>query len=160
VATAVTDASVDGGLIVRVASRAALRSLRPVVRVVFIDVALDAEWRDGRLVAATSARLVADHVGLDAGTAAAALRVLREGGLVELGQATGPSGRFGLAEYTVHVPDGIEVIRLLRADRPHAARPHAGKPDAVTPSASGKRRAGPASRGGAQGALDLGLGTR
>jgi hypothetical protein len=130
------------------------------VRVVFIDVALDAEWRDSRLVAATSARLVADHVGVDAGTAASALRVLRDGGLVELRQSTGPSGRFGLAEYTVHLPDGIEVIRLPRMDRRLAARPHAVKPDAVTPTASGRGRARPASKGGEQGALDLGLGTR
>jgi hypothetical protein len=44
------------GLVVAVSARVALRSMRPLVRVVLEDVALDAVWRDGRLVAATSAR--------------------------------------------------------------------------------------------------------
>ena len=157
----VSDLAADGGvLVVQSSARALLRSQRPVLQVVLEDVALDAEWRGGRLVAATSARLVAEHVGIDPGTAASALRVLREGGLVELGQSTGPSGRFGLAVYTVLLPDGIEVIRSLRTGRPRVARPRTVKPDAATPIASGKRRAWPASNSGEQGVLDVGLGKR
>lgn len=40
--------------------RVLLRDLRPQVWVVLHDLALDAEWRDGRLVASSSARLVVD----------------------------------------------------------------------------------------------------
>ena len=91
---------------------------------------LDAEWRDGRLVASTSARLVAEHLRIDPGTAAAGLRRLREHGLVELTQASGADGRFGLAVYTLHLPDGIEVCS--RHTYPtHTVQPHTEKPDTV-----------------------------
>ena len=103
---------------------------RPAVWLVLQDVALDAEWRDGRLVASTSARLVAEHLRLDPGTAAAALRALRKAGLVELGQTSGPDGRFGLAGYTLHLPDGIETLSPNPAE-PHTENPHTVNPHAV-----------------------------
>jgi len=86
-----------------------MRVFRPTVWLVLQDVALDAELRDGRLVASTSARLVATHLRIDPGTAATALRTLRDRGVVELSQAAGPNGRFGLATYTLHLPDGVDV---------------------------------------------------
>src|SRR4051794_19757195 len=94
----------ERGIVVRPEGRDLARAYRATALIVLQDVAIDAEWCDGRLVAATSARLVAEHLGIDPGTAASALRMLREGGLVELGQTTGADGRFGLAAYTVHLP--------------------------------------------------------
>jgi DNA-binding transcriptional ArsR family regulator len=153
--------SADGGVVVHVTARVTLRSLRPVVRVVLEDVALGAAWQDGRLVSATSARLVAEHIGLDPGTVASALRVLRERGLVELEQPTRAGGRFGLAAYTVHLPTGIEVIRSPRASRPRTVPPHTVNPYAATTSAGSRRvRRATQSGRGEQGALDLGSGTR
>lgn len=119
------------GIVVRPLARTAMRALRPAVWPVLLDVALDAEWRDGRLVASTSARLVAEHLRIDPGTAAAGLRVLREHGLVELAQASGADGRFGLAVYTLHLPDGIEVC-APHTEKPHTFRSHTEKPATVT----------------------------
>jgi hypothetical protein len=122
------DATVHA-LVVSVSARAALRSLRPVERVVWEDVALDAVWRNGHLVAATSARLVAEHLGVDPSTAASALRVLRHRGLVELEQHTQTGGRFGLAGYTLHLPPGTDVVAPPCRDRPHTAQPRRVAPD-------------------------------
>ena len=80
----------EGAVIVLPQARKVIRALRPGVWPVLLDIALDAEWRDGRLVAATSARLVAEHLRIDPGTAAAGLRALRQHGLVEVAQARGP----------------------------------------------------------------------
>jgi hypothetical protein len=123
----VTGRTTDGeecGVVVWLRDRAVMRMFRPATWVVLQDVALDAEWCDGRLVASTSARLVAEHLRIDAGTAAAALRALRDRGVVELSQTSGPNGRFGLATYTLHLPDGVDVL-------PSRARPHGEKPHAV-----------------------------
>jgi hypothetical protein len=152
----------ERGVVVRMGARETLRSMRPMVRVVLEDVALDAAWRDGRLVASTSARLVAEHVGVDAGTAASALRVLRERGLVELVRSPAPGGRFGLSAYAVSLPDGIDVIGPPRAARLRAASPHSVEHHAASATDGRKRRARAtrASHGAEQGALDLGLGER
>ena len=93
-------AEVERGVVVWSHARDLLRSFRPQVWVVLQDLALDAQWRDGRLVASSSARLVADHLQIDPGTAAAALRALRDRGVAELSQTSGAAGRFGLASYT------------------------------------------------------------
>jgi hypothetical protein len=108
------------GVVVWSNARALRRSVRPTAWIVFEDVAHDAVLVGGHLVAHTSARLVAGHLGLDPGTAASALRTLRQRGLVELSQAPGPDGRFGLAAYTLRLPAGVEVL-LPRENRPHAA---------------------------------------
>jgi hypothetical protein len=99
-----------GSLVFSSRVRGLMRVFRPAVWLVLQDVALDAEWCDGQLVAATSARLVAEHLHLDPSTAASALRVLRDRGVVELVQTVGPNGRFGLASYTLHLPGGIDVF--------------------------------------------------
>ena len=65
------------------------RALRPLVWVTLEEVALDAVVEDGRLVARTSARQVAERLGIDPGTAAAALRDLRKRGLVTSFRETG-----------------------------------------------------------------------
>ncbi len=144
-----------GGVLVQSAAREVLRSLRPVMRVVLEDVALDGAWIDGRLVAHTSARLVADHVGIDPGTAASSLRTLRRRGFLDLSQTTGPDGRFGLAAYALHLPDGMELVEP-EGNRPCAVRPHAATSDTVAVT---RRR--PAARATTQAAaLDLGMGTQ
>ena len=156
------DAGTERCIVVWSRAREVRRSLRPVVWVVLEDVVLDAIWRNGRLVASTSARLVAEHLGLDPGTAASALRALRERGFVELEQHAGPGGRFGLAVYTVHLPVGVEVIASPCGERPHTAPPRTVNADTATKAAPGKqdRRVRPASKPVEQGTLDLGLGTR
>jgi hypothetical protein len=106
---------------------------------VLLDVALDADWRDGCLVASTSARRVAEHLRVDPGTAASALRALRETGLVELTQHSGPDGKFGLAVYTLHLPDGIEVLSsrppASGPEKPHTEQPRTENPYTVSTGA-------------------------
>ena len=75
------------------------RALRPLVWVTLEEVALDAVVEDGRLVARTSARQIADRLGIDPTTAAEALADLRKRGLVTPGAGEGPAGRFGLSVY-------------------------------------------------------------
>ena len=152
-------------------ARDLLRVFRPQVWVVLEDLALDAEWCDGRLVASSSARLVAEHLGIDPGTSAAALRALRDRGVAELCQTSGAAGRFGLAAYTLRLPSGVEVISPC-VEQPHTLAPHTVEPDtdvaatdvaaaevasaAAPPRGTGGRRAAPI--GWSQDALDLGGG--
>ncbi|MGH9106077.1 MAG: hypothetical protein ACRDZX_09605 [Acidimicrobiales bacterium] len=54
-------------VVVSAASRALRRQLRPLVWVALEEVALDALAEDGQLVARTSARQVAERLGVDPG---------------------------------------------------------------------------------------------
>jgi DNA-binding transcriptional ArsR family regulator len=112
------------------------RVLRPLVWVTLEEVALDATPQGGRLVAPTSARQVAERLGIDPGTAAAALRVLRERGLVELEREKGPAGRFGLSVYTLRPIAGLTVV-LPRAGRPRVVSPPLAQPATVSPALVG-----------------------
>ena len=151
------------GVVVWSDTRGLMTTFRPQAWVVLHDLAFDAEWVGGRWVAPSSARLVADHLRIDPGTAAAALRQLRDGGVVELTQASGSAGRFGLAAYTLRLPSGIEVVSPC-AERPHTAGRHAVGPytagtDEARSEVSARRPAGgrtTASRTWTQDALDLG----
>jgi len=96
--------------------RALRRSLRPLVWVTLEEVALDAVAEGGRLVARTSARQVAERLGVDSGTAASAMRVLRERGLVALEREKGPGGRFGLSVYELVPVAGLSVVRARTAE--------------------------------------------
>jgi hypothetical protein len=86
------------------------------------------------LVASSSARLVAEHLHIDPGTAAAALRALRDRGVAELCQTSGAAGRFGLASYTLRLPPGLEIVPpqpgTPQTTEPRGDRPQAEKPDA------------------------------
>lgn len=126
--------SSDGGrgVVVWSHGRDLLRVFRPQAWVVLQDLAFDAGWRDGRLIASSSARLVAEHLRIDPGTAAAALRSLRDRGVVELTQSSGAGGRFGLATYTLLLPPGLEVFSPRR-DEPRTVRPRTEIPDTVNP---------------------------
>jgi len=164
------------------ASRRLRRELRPLVWMVLEEVALVAECENGRLIARTSARQVAEGLGIDPGTAAGALRALRQKGVLALERECGVSGRFGLAVYVLAAIDGLIVVtpdmRAPGVGGPHMVQPLVAAPDAVGPVAdhptaatvvSNKRAVSAAPNGDAksrgvrresvgQGSLDLGLG--
>lgn len=112
--------------------RALRRALRPLVWVTLEEVALDAVAEDGRLVARTSARHIAERLGVDPGTAAAALGDLRRRGLVVLEREKGPAGRFGLSVYELGLVAGLSVIEPCGPE-PCTAMPCAATPNVVTP---------------------------
>ncbi len=131
---------------VSTASRSLRRKLRPLAWLVLEEVALEAVEDGGRLVAHTSARQVADRVGLDPGTAAGALRVLRDRGLLRLEREKGRAGRFGLSVYVLGSVAGLTVVTPSEAERhltlpsldetnvaePDVAAAGVGKPCAAT----------------------------
>jgi DNA-binding transcriptional ArsR family regulator len=143
------------------------------------EVALDAECENGRLIARTSARQVAEGLGIDPGTAAGALRALRQKGVLALERESGVAGRFGLAVYVLATVDGLFAVttgtRLPGVGGPHMGQPlvaasdpveaHAERPKvrnkrrtAIVPNGDVKPR-GDRREAVGQGALDLGLGS-
>jgi DNA-binding transcriptional ArsR family regulator len=112
----------DAAVVVSAASRALRRRLRPLAWVTLEEVALDAVDEDGRLVARTSARQVAERLGVDPGTAAGALRALRRKGLLALEREQGSAGRFGLSVYVLGSVAGLTVLT------PGAKTPHMSSP--------------------------------
>jgi hypothetical protein len=119
------------GIIIRPDARELIRTMRPVVWLVLQDVAIDADLHTDVLRAPTSARRVAAHLGIEPGTAASALRVLRERRFLDLRQASESDGRFGLATYTVSLPAGVELFPAGRTIAP--AHPCVASPDTVGP---------------------------
>jgi hypothetical protein len=158
------------------------KELRPMAWTVLEEVAFDAVDEDGRLVARTSARRVADQLGVDPTTAAGALRVLRQRGLLTLERQSGLAGRFGLSLYVLGSVSGMTVIPACM-DSPLMVFSHLVSPDVEGPDMAGAdlEQPGPGERhmeklsvrqraprpkpgpgsivGKGQGALDLGLGT-
>jgi hypothetical protein len=102
------------------------------------EIALDADAVDGGLVARTSARLIAQHLGLDPGTAASALRTLRVRGLVELAREPGPLGRFGLSVYRLGPLLGVEVLAPC-IDPPCVESPRMAGADIVSAAVPARR---------------------
>jgi hypothetical protein len=98
------------------------RDLGALGWMVFEDVVLDAELTDAGLRAATSARRVAAHLGITPGTAAVALRRLRQHGLVAHRRLAGAAGRFGLSVYEVVIPAGMTAVPC--ADPRDTVTPH------------------------------------
>jgi hypothetical protein len=105
------------------ACRAVRRSIALTAWAVFEDVVMDSTLAGDRLIAATSARRVAEHLGVTPATAANALRRLRHHGLLEHERLTGPSGRFGLSVYRINLVDGIALTPCV--DEPSMASPRA-----------------------------------
>lgn len=103
-------------------------------------MSLDAvEDGDGRLLAATSARQVAEHLGVSPASAAKAVGRLRSLGLVTHDRQPGPGGRFGLSLYRLVPPPGVEVVGTAdrsRADAPRAGAPRVESPDTAPPRAA------------------------
>lgn len=121
----------DGAAVVVIgaATRELRRALRPIEWVVLEDVALDARPdAAGALVTSTSARRVAEHLGLTPGAVARALARLRSEGLVTHVRQPGDAGRFGLSAYVLAPVPGLDVVDAPRA-------PDASGPDAVAPRA-------------------------
>jgi DNA-binding transcriptional ArsR family regulator len=133
----------DGSaVVVSAASRALRRQLRPPVWVALEEVALAVVADGGRLVARTSARHVAEQLGLDPGTAAAALRALRQRGLIALEREKGPAGRFGLSVYVLGSVAGLTVLSPLTA-QPHMNEQGAGRPPVGSQSVEHPQRVSP-----------------
>jgi hypothetical protein len=165
-------------LLVSRASRGLRRELRPLAWMVLEEIALEAVIADGRLIARTSARRLAEALGTDPGTAAGALRALRQKGVLALERESGVSGRFGLAVYVLERVDGLAVVTpsggAPGVQGPHVVQPHVAMSDritavvpavgATTAAEAGATPSGPAKPRGAhreavgQGSLDLGLG--
>ena len=154
------DRSGSSAVLLSAGCRPLRRALRPVVWVVLEEVALDAVFDAGRLVARTSARQIAERLGVNPSTAAEALRVLVARGLVSLEREKGPAGRFGLSVYQLRPPAGLSVIHPCPAEpslvSPYVASPLVVRPDsdgavrpspcAVVPHAESSSLVGPASR--------------
>ena len=127
----------SGRIVVEAEARPLRRVLPATAWVVLEEVALGAEpGADGRLLAATSARQVADGLGIDAGTAAGALRQLRRRGILALERQQGPGGRFGLSIYSLATPPGLVVLHPC-GPTPHVASSHAA-PAVVAVRPSGR----------------------
>lgn len=124
-----------GAVWLSVDSRPLRRSLRPLAWVILEEVALDAVVEDGRLVARTSGRRVAEHLGINPGTAAETLRLLARRGLVRLEREKGPAGRFGLSVYQLAPVAGMCVVRPCTAD-PSMAPPHMAAPSNPGPASA------------------------
>jgi hypothetical protein len=122
--------------------RALRRTLRPLAWVTLEEVALSAVVEEGRLVARTSARQVAERLGVDPGTAATALRTLRERGLVRLSREIGPAGRFGLSVNELGPVAGLLVIQP-RTTEPFVASPWVVQPAVAEPAVALPRAGAP-----------------
>ncbi len=137
----------DAVVLLSVAGRTLRRQLRPLAWVTLEEVALDAVAEDGRLVARTSARQVADRLGVDPGTAANALRVLRRHGLLKLEREHGPAGRFGLSVYVLGSIAGLTVVPASAIvpclGSPSLEKPGADDSSAVAADPARARRDGP-----------------
>ena len=156
-------AGVERGVVVWSHARALVGTFRPQSWVVLHDLVFDAEWVDDRWVAPSSARLVAEHLRIDPGTAATALRQLRDCGIAELTQASGSAGRFGLASYTLRLPSGIEVRVAVcgpaaHGDSAHGRAGHGTAPGECTIVAAAVGSSPADGRTVVSGVLDLGTG--
>ncbi len=107
----VPDAFEEPGLLVSAASRTLRGQLRALGWVTLEEVALDAVAEDGRLVARTSARQVAERLGVDPLAVARELKVLRDRGLVRLEPDQGDlAHRFCLWVYVLGPVTGLTVV--------------------------------------------------
>jgi hypothetical protein len=147
------------GFVVREAARQLRRSLRPVAWLVLEELMFDAVDVDDELVVATSARSIAAELGLDPGTVASALRVLRRRGLVELARPQGPCGRFGLSTYRLGAIPGLAALAPC-ADSPRTVEPAPVDAHIARTNVGATRARSRTPSRCEQTALDLGLGTR
>lgn len=126
-------------------SRQWRRQLGPMVWAVLEDLALDAEDDAAGEVARSSARRVAEHLGIQPGTAAKALNRLRDQGLVRLVREPGAAGRFGLSVYQLAEIPGLTLIDTPppRVDPPHMDAPHVVTPNTAPPTVASPRMVTP-----------------
>jgi hypothetical protein len=108
-----------GGVLLSVESRHLRGALRPLVWVTLEEIALEASWENGRLVARTSARQVADRLRVDPGTVAGALRVLRSVASSRLNVNNGPV--VGSAYRSMYSARSADFLLFRRTCRPNHA---------------------------------------
>lgn len=164
-------ASISVAVVLSAECRALRRELRPLIWMILEEVALHSVIEGGRLIARTSARQVAEHLGIDPGTAATALRALRERDMVGLQREKGPAGRFALSVYELRPIAGLSVVQARTAEplvvppsvvQPHMATPvmaspcmgaprvQSGRLEAPGADPSGSLSSGPTTRDGVQ----------
>jgi hypothetical protein len=121
-------------------SRAWRRRLGPMAWAVLEDLAFDAQTGEaGVPMARTSARRVAEHLDIQPGTAARALRLLRDEQVVTLVREPGAAGRFGLSVYRlaeiagIHLVDGQPCVDPPLVATPYVTTPHVATPHVATP---------------------------
>ena len=136
------------GLIVTIESRVLKRRLGPLAWAVLEDISLDAVLQDGRWLAATSTRRVADHLGLTPGTVARALARLCTDGLVHReDQRDTRTGRFGESVYVVEPMAAL----LPCVDHPHTVRRDTATPNTARPATVSPHTAPPSEAAAVQG---------
>ncbi len=101
----------SGGLMLTGASAALRSRLQALPWMVLEQLGFDAHLDSGRLVAASSARRIAEQLKVDPGAVAAALRVLRKAGIVDLVHPGTSRSRFDLASYLLGETPGLLVLR-------------------------------------------------
>lgn len=112
------DGNEAGRLILTVESRVLKRSLGPTAWAVLEDVVLDAVRKEGRWLARTSTRCVADHLGLTPGTVSRAMaRLCTEGIVHREDRRHVDTGRFDESVYLVEPLAGLRPC----VDLPHTA---------------------------------------
>ena len=139
---AAPDVAGAGAVVISVGCRDVRRRLGSTAWTVLEDLALDAHPDGaGGFWVRTSARLIAGHLGIEAGTAANALRRLRHDGFVTLSREPGPAGRFGPSVYWIAPIPGLTVadqpgpcVDSPRMVRPKPARPVSVEPEMVPPA--------------------------
>jgi len=116
----------------------------PLAWVVLEDLTLVAEVEPstGRVVAHTSAALIAARVGLTKGAAARALQQLRTLGLVVLDRPLGDRGRFDGSAYRVLPVDGLHLETAPDVDPPTAVSRLLVEPAAAAASAHNRVKLG------------------
>jgi hypothetical protein len=85
------------------------RQLSALAWVILEQVALDAVLDEGRLLARTSAGQIAEELAVNQGTAARALRMLRQKGLLVLHRDARQAGRFGKSVYELNPVAGLKI---------------------------------------------------
>jgi hypothetical protein len=137
------------GVLVTAGARELCRAVGTTAWAVLCDLALDAEAdaeadAEGRLVAATNVRRIADHLGISKDTAARALGRLGDAGLVGRQSAPRQSGRFMASDYVVRLGAGAGVALLAGRSCPVDLCPvstdTAVAPDNGDASSSARRR--------------------
>jgi DNA-binding transcriptional MocR family regulator len=88
---------------------------------------LEAADDDGALVTRTSARTLGRAVSVSKDTAAGALRLLADAGLIERRPQHRTGGRFGAGGYVLHLPPGLATVRNPTEPSP-APTPPPGRP--------------------------------
>ena len=123
-------------VVVTVESRALVLRVGPTAWAVLQDVVLDARPHNGRWLARTSTRRVAEHLGLTPGTVARALaRLCTEGIVHREDRRDADTGRFGETVYVVAHLGGLRPC----VDLPLTADCDAASPCTAAPLADDRR---------------------